>query len=144
MAILAQAGVPVGIGVAPLIPGLNDQDLPGLLKAAKAHGARFAFRTLLRLPGSVKDVFFHRIREALPLKASRIEHRIREVRAGLLYDSRFGHRHHGQGEYWQALTQVWDLWIRRLGLNQDDEAPKPSTFRRPPLKYPQLEFSFAP
>ncbi len=131
MRILADAGVPVGIGVAPIIPGLNDQDIPGLLKEARRCGAQFAFRTLLRLPGSVKEVFFHRISEQLPLKAARIEHRIREVRDGKLYDSRFGHRHQGEGTYWQAVDELWDLWTQRLGFNQDDEPPRPSTFHLP-------------
>lgn len=132
MRILADAGIPVGIGVAPIIPGLNDSDIPGLLKEAKRCGAQFAFRTLLRLPGSVKAVFFHRLREQLPLKAERIEHRIRESRGGALYDSRFGHRHHGQGPYWETIEQAWGVWTRRLGFDRDDEEPaKPSTFRRP-------------
>ncbi|MBI3320451.1 MAG: radical SAM protein, partial [Candidatus Omnitrophica bacterium] len=99
--LLADAGVSVGIGIAPIIPGLNDQDIPRLLTEAKRCGAQFAFKTLLRLSGSVKDVFFHRLQEALPLAASKIEHRIREVRDGKLSDSRFGHRHHGEGEYWE-------------------------------------------
>jgi DNA repair photolyase len=142
MAILAKAGVPVGIGVAPIIPGLNDSDIPGLLKEAKRCGAQFAFRTLLRLPGSVKEVFFHRLRAQLPLKASRIEHRIREVRAGRLYDNRFGYRHHGQGVYWEAIDQVWELWTRRLGFDRDEETPRASTFCRPPSQAPQLEFSW--
>jgi len=163
MEILAQAGVPVGIGVAPVIPGLNDADIPGLLKAAKRCGAQFAFRTLLRLPGSVKEVFFHRLREQMPLRAARIEHRIREVRGGRLSDSRFGHRHHGDGEYWKSLDQVWELWTRRLGFHRRGLSPegtvpdlcdpplgtipdlrelpeRPSTFRRPPGA--QLEFSW--
>ena len=144
MRILADAGVPVGIGVAPIIPGLNDTDIPGLLKEAKRCGARFAFKTLLRLPGSVTQTFFHRLEEALPLRASRIEHRIRETRDGKLSDSRFGHRHHGEGEYWQAIEQVWNLWIRRLGFHQDDEPPTPSTFRRPPMPSAQLELWQAP
>jgi DNA repair photolyase len=105
MEILAKAGVPVGIGIAPIIPGLNDADIPGLLKQAKRCGARFAFKTLLRLPGSVRDVFFHRLRERLPLAARRIEHRIREVRSGRLSDSRFGHRHHGHGVYWDSIER---------------------------------------
>ncbi len=143
MEILAKAGVPVGIGVAPIIPGLNDQDIPGLLKAAKAHGAQFAFHTLLRLPGSVKEVFFHRLKEALPLRAARIEHRIRETREGKLYDSRFGHRHHGEGKYWESVTQMWEIWARRAGFNMDDRPTKPSTFHRPSRALQdQLEFSF--
>ena len=142
MTILAQAGVPVGIGVAPIIPGLNDADIPGLLKEAKRCGAQYAFRTLLRLPGSVKEVFFHRLKEVLPLRAARIEHRIREVRSGKLYDSRFGHRHHGEGHYWDSIDQLWELWTHRLGFDQHDDPPKPSTFHRPPIDSPQLEFSW--
>jgi len=133
MAVLAQAGVPVGIGVAPIIPGLNDTEIPGLLKQAKASGARFAFHTMLRLPGSVKDVFFHRLQEAFPHRAAKIEHLIRETRGGRLYDSRFGHRHAGQGTYWEAIDQTWELWTKRLGFHAGlDQPARPSTFRRPP------------
>jgi DNA repair photolyase len=147
MELLAKAGVPVGIGVAPIIPGLNDADIPGLLKEAKRRGASFAFHTLLRLPGSVKAVFFHRLREQMPLRASKIEHRIRDSRGGKLYDSRFGHRHEGQGNYWEAVERVWALWIRRLGFARDEdtapEATQTSTFRRPVDSTGQLTFPFA-
>lgn len=116
MEILAKAGIPVAIGVAPIIPGLNDRDIPGLLQEAKQRGATSAFHTLLRLPGSVREVFLHRVREQLPLAADRIEHRIRETRDGALYDSRFGHRHSGTGVYWGAIEKNWEVWVRRLGL----------------------------
>lgn len=143
MRMLAEAGIPVGIGAAPIIPGLNDADIPGLLQEAKRCGAQFAFRILLRLPGSVKPVFFNRLREAMPLKASRIEHRIRETRGGRLYDNRFGSRHTGVGTYWEAIDQVWGLWTRRLGFdraNDEERTRRPSTFRRPPQPTPQMEF----
>jgi DNA repair photolyase len=142
MQILAEAGVPVGIGVAPLIPGLNDSHIPGLLNEAKRCGARFAFRTLLRLPGSVKAVFFHRLQEVLPERAAKIEHRIRDVRSGKLSDSRFGHRHHGDGPSWDAVEALWELWTRRLGFDQASEMPpRPPTFRRP-ASPDQLEFGW--
>ena len=142
MRILAEAGISVGIGVAPIIPGLNDSDLPRLLKEAKRCGASFAFHTLLRLPGSVKAAFFHRIHERLPLRAAKIEHRIRETRNGQLYDSRFGHRHSGTGTYWDGIEQQWKVWTDRLGLNQDGEvAPTASTFRRPSAQG-QQEFAW--
>ncbi len=144
MRLLTEAGVPVGIGVAPVIPGLNDSDIPGLLKEAKRCGAQFAFKTLLRLSGSVKDVFLHRLREALPLRASRVEHRIRETRDGQLSDSRFGHRHHGEGEYWEAIEQTWQIWTQRLGFNQADASPpRSSTFRRPLGPGAQFIFPFS-
>lgn len=142
MRILADAGVPVGIGVAPIIPGLNDQDIPRLLTEAKRCGAQFAFKTLLRLSGSVKDVFFHRLKEVLPMSVSKIEHRIRGTRDGRLSDSRFGHRHHGEGEYWELIEQAWNVWTRRLGFQDEGAPPKPSTFHRPPRE-PQLEFSWS-
>lgn len=142
MRILAETGVPVGIGIAPIIPGLNDSDIPRLLGEAKRCGAQFAFKTLLRLSGSVKEVFFHALQERLPLQAQKIEHRIREVRHGKLSDSRFGHRHHGEGEYWEAIDRLWQLWVHRLGFDQDDTPTKPSTFRRPPQPSAQLEFAW--
>ncbi len=117
--ILARAGVPVGIAVAPVIPGLNDGDIPGLLKEAKQRGARSAFMTLLRLPGSVREVFLHRILEQLPLRAARIEQRIRDARGGGLNDSRFGHRYEGRGEYWKTIEQNWAVWTQRLGFNDE-------------------------
>ena len=142
MRILADAGVPVGIGVAPIIPGLNDADIAGLLREAKRCGASFAFKTLVRLPGSVKAVFFHRLQEVLPLQVAKIEHRIRETREGQLSDSRFGRRHHGEGVYWEAIEQAWQLWTHRFGFDRsEDEPPTPSTFRRPPPDTGQLEFS---
>ena len=144
MRLLTQAGIPVSIGVAPIIPGLNDADIPGLLKEAKRCGATSTFHTLLRLSGSVKDVFFHRLSEQLPGYVSKIAHRIRGVRSGKLSDSRFGHRHHGEGVYWEAIERQWTLWTRRLGLDHELEEASPprSTFRRPPVPSPQLEFSW--
>ncbi len=143
MRILADAGVPVAIGVAPIIPGLNDQDIPWLLNEAKRCGAMGAFHTLVRLPGSVKAVFFHRLEKALPLRARKIEHRIRGVRGGKLSDPRFGSRHRGEGVYWDAIEQTWALWMRRLGWDQEDEEmPRPSTFLRPPRPTAQLEIAW--
>ena len=143
MRVLAEAGIPVGIGVAPIIPGLNDADIPRLLKEAKRCGASYAFHTLLRLPGSVKAAFFHRIQERLPLRAAKIEHRIRETREGRLYDSRFGRRHAGTGVYWEAIEQHWKVWTDRLGFHQDtEEKPRAPTFLRPSAQG-QQEFVWA-
>lgn len=142
MEILAKAGVPVGIGVAPIIPGLNDHEIPGLLKEAKRRGATSAFMTLLRLPGSVKAVFFHRLKEQLPLRAVKIEHRVRSVRQGALNDSNFGSRFEGEGQHWELIEQTWALWTGRLGLcsDPDDGLPRPSSFRRPDKPTDQLEW----
>lgn len=134
MRLLADAGVPTGIGIAPVIPGLNDQDIPELLERAHAAGARRAFMTLLRLPAEVLPVFRERIGEELPPERVRkIERAIVELRGGTgtMYDSRFGARMRGVGERWRAIEALFELHARRLGMNgEDDEPARPSTFQR--------------
>ena len=134
---LAQAGIPVGVMVAPIIPGVSDEGMAEVLEAARAAGATSAGYVLLRLPGSVKDVFIARIKAALPLRAEKILHRVRETRDGKLYDSRFGARGRGEGPYAEALAQVFDSCVKRLGFEQQPWS-RPSTFRRPPRVEPQL------
>ena len=134
MAELSAAGVPVGIGVAPLIPGLNDSHIPRLLKRAREAGAREAFINLLRLPGSVAPYFEQRLRERLPTKADRVMARLREVKGGRLNISEFGERMRGRGEYWEMIHKSFRVHSARLGFNQHAEQPDPvpaSTFRRP-------------
>lgn len=116
--ILAQAGVPVGILFAPVIPGLNDSEIPAVLKRGAECGAQTAQFTPLRLPGSVEKVFMDRLNEVMPLRAQRVESRLREVRGGELNDSRFGSRMTGKGEYWDSITQLFQVSARRYGLNQ--------------------------
>jgi DNA repair photolyase len=132
MADLAAAGIRVGIGIAPVIPGLTT-DIPELLKRAKAAGATQAFINMLRLPGSVAPYFEQRLREKLPTKADRILNRIRDARGGKLNSSVFGERMHGQGQYWEATAKLFKIHSERLGFNQESEkwARTRNTFRRP-------------
>jgi len=133
LAELHRAGIPVGISISPLIPGLNDEDLPRLLERARDAGATRAFRVLLRLPGSTRDVFFERLERDLPGRAERVRSRLREVRGGRDSDPRFGSRLHGAGAYWKALDRSFEVFSRRLGFATDREAPGPGrSFRRPP------------
>jgi DNA repair photolyase len=132
---LADAGIKVGIGIAPVIPGLSE-DIPELLKRARECGARQAFMTMLRLPGSVAEYFEQRLREKLPTKAQRVLNRIREARDGRLNSAEFGERMRGKGEYWEAQERLFRLYCKRLGFNLDEsrtyetEAGR-TTFRRP-------------
>ena len=139
---LAKAGVPVGVSLAPTIPGLNDGDIPKILERARNCGATFAFHSLVRLSGSVADVFQEKIRAALPPeRAERILSRIREARGGELNDTRFGHRMQGRGHYWKATEELFQLCLRKFGY-LDFPMPRPietSTFRVPS---PQLELDF--
>ena len=132
MADLAAAGITVGIGIAPVIPGLSS-DLPVLLKRAKDAGATLAFINMLRLPGSVAPYFEERLREKLPTKADRVMNRILEAREGKLNSSVFGERMRGKGEYWAAIERLFRIHSERLGFNRTNKrvAKSESTFRRP-------------
>ncbi len=135
--LLTDAGVPTGVAIAPVIPGLNDPDIPELLERAHAAGARRAFLILLRLPGEVLPVFRERIASALdPARVRKIEHAVRELRGGggRMNDSRFGARFRGQGPRWQAIEALFELHCRRLGLAQGEalgDVAAPTTFARP-------------
>lgn len=138
IATLAAAGIAVGVNVAPIVPGLDDE-LGTLLEAARDAGATYAGYVLLRLPGSVKEVFETRLRRELPLTADKVLHRIRETRGGGLYDPRFGVRGRGEGPYAQMLGTLFETTCRKLGLaRRPVEAAVPDTFRRPSRPQPQL------
>jgi len=132
MADLASAGIKVGIGIAPVIPGLTS-DIPELLKRAKEAGATQAFINMLRLPGSVAPYFEQRLRELLPTKAERVLSRVREAREGKLNSSVFGERNRGKGQYWEAIEKLFKIHSERLGFNKERvrHNGQPSTFRRP-------------
>lgn len=127
----AEAGIDVSINVAPLIPGLNDRDVVPLLEAAKAAGASSAGTSMLRLPGPVADVFVERLRRDFPLAADKVLARIREMRGGKLNDPRFGMRQGGQGRYAQTVLDLFDVTVRRLGLDRRPAARRASSFERP-------------
>lgn len=132
---LAKAGIPVGIGIAPVILSLNDSHIPALLKRACDAGAGTAFMSMLRLPGSVAPYFEQRLREVWPNKADRILNRIREARDGKLNSSEFGEHMRGKSEQWRVASAMFKLHCQRLGLNREHAgayaAPRPNTFRRP-------------
>lgn len=132
MADLAAAGIQVGIGIAPVIPGLTS-DIPKLLRRAKESGATQCFINMLRLPGSVAPYFEERLRAKLPTKADRILNRIREARDGKLNSSTFGDRMRGKGQYWEAIEKLYRIHSARLGFNQRPahNGNTRQTFRRP-------------
>jgi DNA repair photolyase len=113
---MADAGIAVSVNVAPVIPGLGDEDIPKILAAARDAGATGAGYVLLRLPGPVAQVFEERMRVAMPLRVERILHRIRETRGGQLYDARFGVRGRGEGPYAASIHGLFVATASRLGL----------------------------
>lgn len=114
---LAEAGVPVGVMVAPVIPSLNDSEVPGILEAAKKAGAMTAGFVLLRLPLTVEPVFKEWLERTQPLKAERILARIRETRGGKLNSSTWGERMVGSGEIAEQIQQMFRMFKRKHGLD---------------------------
>ena len=133
---LSEAGLDVSVNVAPLIPGLNDREVVPILEAARAAGAKAAGIVPLRLPGSAAEVFTERLRDALPLAAEKVLTRVREMRDGKLNDARFGSRMEGRGRYIETVMELFDVTVRRLGMERREAAPHAVTFRRPG---PQLD-----
>ena len=114
---LADAGVPVGVSLAPLLPGVNDELLPQALQAAWDAGARWAWTGLARLTAPVAAVYEERLRERLPLRAEAALQRLRAAKDG--------------GEAHKLTMRVFQLWTRRLGYGPPPPWPSPSPFRRP-------------
>jgi DNA repair photolyase len=128
---LSAAGIPTHIMVAPIIPSLNDSEIPAILSAAKDAGATSAAYTLLRLPLTVKPVFLDWLAKALPQKKDRIESRIRDSRGGELYRSEFGERMRGKGEIADQIRQTFDVFAKKYGLKGERRDLNTSLFRRP-------------
>lgn len=133
IAALSAAGVRTGVAVAPIIPGLNDADIPKVLARAREAGAEKAFLTLLRLPAETRLVFEERLVEAFPDRAARIFSNLEQTRGGKRNESRFGARMEGTGPRWQAIESLFDVECRRLGFNRaEGKTPHTSMYRRPP------------
>ncbi|MEL7060153.1 MAG: PA0069 family radical SAM protein [Acidobacteriota bacterium] len=128
---LAAAGVPVGVGVAPLVPGLNDHEIPAILDAAAEAGATFAGFTVLRLPGAVAQIFDDWLERTLPDRRKKILARVRSMRSGALHDARFGHRMRGEGFFAEQVAQLFEIARRKHGLARRGPRPSPDAFRRP-------------
>jgi DNA repair photolyase len=128
---LADAGIPTGVSIAPVIPGLNDDHMYEILRHAREAGARTALYSLLRLPGSVEPVFLERMTAMFPGRIKKIAHRLTEVRGGRLSSSEFFARHRGQGAYGDMLAQLFATAKDKAGFSDIPEEPVPSTFRRP-------------
>ena len=115
---LTAAGIPVGVLVAPIIPGLNDGEIEHILGTVAKFGATSAGYVLLRLPHEVKALFKQWLAAHAPTKAKRVMSLVRQTRGGKEYDSRFGSRMKGEGAYAQMIRRRFDVACRRLGLNE--------------------------
>ena len=136
---LSEAGIPVGVLVAPVIPFLTDHQIEPVLEAAWEHGARQAGYVLMRLPWEIKDLFKDWLMRHYPLKADHVMSRVREMRGGRDNDPSFGSRMRGTGELADLLAQRFQVACKRLGFNSDRRNRTLDTTRfRPPQRDAQL------
>ena len=129
---LSDAGVPVGVLAAPVIPQLNDRDLEAILEVAAASGARYAGWIMLRLPLEVAPLFRDWLDAHFPLRAEHVMSVLRQLRGGRDYDARFGQRMRGTGPFAELIEKRFALACRRLGLNRD-RAPLDTSRFCPPV-----------
>ncbi|MEJ7848795.1 MAG: radical SAM protein [Pyrinomonadaceae bacterium] len=126
METIANAGIPVGIGIAPVIPGYNESDIPGLLKRAKEAGATRAFMSMLHLDtASIEEYFVQKMEERIPTKAAKIINTMKRERGGTLRHNSYKERSTGKTEQWEVTQKIFDFHHKRLGFERSDRAVKP-------------------
>ncbi len=136
---LSEAGIPVGVNVAPVIPQLTDHELEAILEAAAQAGARHAAYTLLRLPLEVAPLFREWLDAHYPLRAAHVMSIVQQIRGGRDNDPRFGARMHGQGEFAALIRNRFRIACARNGLNIERDLPLDMSRFRPPRDSAQLE-----
>lgn len=138
---LREAGIPVGVMVAPVIPGLTDHEVPRILEAAAQAGASRAGYIALRLPLGVQELFESWLERHLPERKDRILNRVREIRAGKLNEARFHSRMRGEGIYWQQIQALFGSTRRRLGFQTEPPPLSTASFHRPGTRHQLSLFS---
>lgn len=131
VAALRSAGIPVGVMVAPIIPGLTDHEIPGIIEACARAGAQFAGYTIVRLPWAIAPMFEHWLDEHFPDKKRKVLERIRHIRGGTkLNDARWGTRTKGEGIFAEQIKSLFETSCRRAGLGARPHLSA-ACFRRP-------------
>lgn len=136
---LAEAGCPVGVGFAPVIPGLNDHELEAVLEAAQKAGATSAMYVTLRLPLEIKDLFREWLADARPDRAARVMSLIRQTRGGKDYDPDWSQRMKGTGPVAELIAARFKAAVKRYGLDGPRHALDVTQFRIPADARPQLD-----
>jgi DNA repair photolyase len=128
---LTAAGIPTNVMVAPIIPGLNDSEMPAILAAAREAGAQWAGYVMLKLSTTVRPVFLDWLQRNYPDKADRVQSHIRSVRGGRLNDSKFGSRQVGTGNLAEIIADTFRLWRTRLGYFDEHPTLNREAFQPP-------------
>jgi DNA repair photolyase len=127
---LAAAGIPVGVNVAPIIPGLTDHEIPGILKAAASAGATSAWFTVVRLPHGVAPLFEQWLTTHFPDRKEKVLNRIRSMRGGKLYKAGWGSRMRGEGIFAEQIAQMFEVARRKAGIKNQMWELSTAAFRR--------------
>lgn len=128
---LAQVGVPVGVMVAPIIPGLTDHEMPAILHVAAQAGAQFAGHTIVRLPYGVSTLFTQWLETHYPERKNKVLKRIRAIRQGKLNDPRWHLRMRGEGVFAESIHALFAIACRKAGLLSSGPKLSTTAFRRP-------------
>jgi DNA repair photolyase len=128
---LSEAGVPVRVLVAPVIPGLTDHEITSIITSAADAGARYAGYVVVRLPYAVKELFESWLEEHFPDRKKKVLNRIREMRGGKLNDPNFGSRMKGQGVFAEQIKSMFKLACRKAGIEEGGPELSTAAFRRP-------------
>ena len=122
---LHDAGVPVAVMVAPIVPGLNDREVPAILEASADAGASAAGFVMLRLPHQIKALFTDWLQREFPDRATHVENLVRQMHGGRMYNSQFGHRQRGSGPMAEQIERLFQVVCQRLGLNDVRQGVEP-------------------
>jgi len=128
---LSKAGVRTGVMLGPMIPGLNEHEMPAIIKAAANAGAKFSAYTFIRLNGSIKLIFHDWLYKNFPDKADKVWHMIEAGHGGKVNDSRFGVRMRGQGNVAEMVRDQYNLYTRLYGLTHERLEVDSAQFQRP-------------
>ncbi|MBD3275817.1 MAG: PA0069 family radical SAM protein [Candidatus Marinimicrobia bacterium] len=127
---LSEQGIPVGVLIAPVIPGLTDHEIPHILEKAASAGARYAGYILLRLPYQNKDLFEGWLERQFPEKKNKVLNRIRDMRDGKLNNTAFGERMRGTGNFAEQISDLFHMSCEKFGLQSEAPALTTEHFRR--------------
>jgi DNA repair photolyase len=128
---LAKAGIPVGVNVAPIVPGLTDDEIPEIVRRAKESGAMYADYIMMRLPYAVKELFIEWVEREFPDRASKVLNRIKDIRDGNLSDPRFHSRMRGEGQFADAIANLFEVSCKKYHIGEDDFHLSTKHFQRP-------------
>ena len=128
---LTTAGIPTGVLVAPMIPGLTDHEIPSIIEAATNAGAQYAGYILVRLPRTVEPLFVRWLDDQLPDHKDKVLNRIRSLRGGRLSDSRFGVRQRGTGVFADQMSSMFKIACNKAGILGRSPDLSTAAFRRP-------------